>query len=67
MRPHYGQDVDSHILASIANELFEAGPGAPAFLDDGSWSDWLVGWPFLQFHTNQVQHGLDSILHRFAL
>jgi hypothetical protein len=39
MGPHYGQHVGSHILASIMNELFEAGPGALAFLDDGLWSD----------------------------
>jgi hypothetical protein len=44
--------MGNHILASIANELFEAGLGAPTFLDDGLWSDWPIGWPIFRFHTN---------------
>jgi hypothetical protein len=67
MRSHHGQDVGSHILASIVNELLEAGLEALAFLNNGLWSDWPVGWTLFRFHTNQVQHGLDSFLHRFVL
>jgi hypothetical protein len=59
--------VGSHILASIVNELLEAGLEALAFLNNGLWSDWPVGWPLFRFHTNQVLHGLDSFLHRFVL
>jgi hypothetical protein len=67
MRPHHGQDVGSHILTSIMNELLEAGLEALAFLNNGLWSDWTVGWPLFRFHTNQVQLGLDSFLHCFVL
>jgi hypothetical protein len=54
MRPHHGQDVGSHVLASIMDVLFKATLGALALLDDGLWSGWSVGWPFFRFHADQV-------------